>query len=94
MNLMSSMSVETVADHVAERETQFPSIWSDKQLIDYKQKYPWLTAKSGRLGCTVCSRVTDLKLDRKRGIQINVAWSKCNISSAGATRETQLSSLT
>lgn len=88
-----NMSVESVAEDAVDRTTQFPCIWSNKQWLDYKERYSWLTAKSGRLGCTVCFKVSELKLDCKRGVQIHAAWSKCNINWNGKTKESQLSSL-
>ncbi|XP_063788503.1 E3 SUMO-protein ligase KIAA1586-like [Pseudophryne corroboree] len=90
---------EVVAETSAEShdkstdEKQYPAVWSKEQFDEFKKKHEWLFASRGKLGCTICAEVSNLKIHAARGINIASQWAECNILPFGKTKETELTSL-
>ncbi|XP_063810928.1 uncharacterized protein LOC135040731 isoform X2 [Pseudophryne corroboree] len=74
-------------------EKQYPAVWSKEQFDEFKKKHEWLFASRGKLGCTICAEVSNLKIHAARGINIASLWAECNILPFGKTKETELTSL-
>lgn len=72
---------------------EWPDCWTTSQKTNYQNKYEWLTAKGGKLGCVTCGKVGNLGVEKTAGARISREWSQININYNGTTRSQQLSSL-
>lgn len=71
----------------------YPSIWSQKQAIEFKSDHTWLFFADGCLGCKICREVKNLGAFQKHGIHLSQQWCNGSIAYNGTTRQNQLSSL-
>uniref|UniRef100_A0A8C3FJM6 Uncharacterized protein n=1 Tax=Chrysemys picta bellii TaxID=8478 RepID=A0A8C3FJM6_CHRPI len=80
------------AEFLGKRSETQPShaVWSKMQFEEFKNKSYWLFASGGKLGCTVCHDISNLKLHSARGVNISLNWASCELSSYGKNKETEL----
>ena len=70
----------------------YPLIWNEQQYEELR-KNSWMYAINGKIGCTSCREVNNLRMRASRGIIISARCAEGNVTSCGSTREAQLSSL-
>lgn len=64
----------------ANSDIQWPEIWSKKQIEDFSTKYPWLSAKDGKLGCKTCRNTKTLSADKGERLSLSDEWMNCSIN--------------
>lgn len=73
-------------------EILWPQIWNNTQVQQFSEKYSWLSARNGKLGCTICVEAKTLHL-MKENARLSSEWVNFRVEAAGSNRENQLSSL-
>ena len=58
---------------------EFPKCWSLNQWNDFKNKYNWLIANKGFLGCRYCKDVKTLNSMKSQGINLSKEWCEIKI---------------
>lgn len=53
---------------------KWPELWNARQIEDFTTKYPWLTAKDGKLGCTTCHNFPVSAISRAKGSNASKEW--------------------
>ena len=54
-------------------DTDLPSCWNSESAKHFKQKYPWMIIKEGKLGCNVCAEIKDGKSSHSEN------WIQCQV---------------
>lgn len=68
-------------------------IWTEEMWKNKKEAYPWLDAKDGKLGCKVCSCISDLSVFKAQGSWMGDEWRTYRITHSGTDKSTMLTSL-
>lgn len=55
-------------------DNDWPDVWTAPAIAEKKLKYPWLTAKNGRLGCLYCTEVPIPSMEKSTGIYARDGW--------------------
>ncbi|KAK1886792.1 E3 SUMO-protein ligase KIAA1586 [Dissostichus eleginoides] len=63
-------------------------MWRRKQ-----EAYPWIDCKAGKLGCKVCSSITDLSVFKTQGSRLADEWRSYTVTYSGRDKSGMLSSL-
>lgn len=71
----------------------WPKIWTELQVNGFRDKYPWLVASDGKLGCSVCKQASASALIKQQLIRLSTEWINCAIKSTSDDREKQLSAM-
>ena len=74
-------------------DASLPDCWDHNQWAQFKEKYPWLSTDSGRLGCKLCSEVKLLGVLTSQGVSMSKEWMTGSITACGPTKASQLTSL-
>jgi len=61
------------------KEVKWPTVWTMKQCTEFAEKYPWLTAENGALGCTFCKDAKTLGAWKQERISLSTEWVTCSI---------------
>jgi hypothetical protein len=88
-------STSNVNAEIAEvvEENRWPSCWSKDQYTQKCSEYPWLTCSRGKLGCTVCHKVGNLKTQQSQGLKLSNEWVSCSIEPFGCKSADKLQAL-
>jgi hypothetical protein len=71
----------------------WPKIWTEQQVNGFRDKYPWLVASDGKLGCSACKQASASALIKQQRIHLSTEWINCTIKSTSDDREKQLSAI-
>jgi hypothetical protein len=74
-------------------EGKWPSLWTEKQVEEFTQKYPWLYGKNGCLGCSTCKDATMAPGHRLQGMSFPEQWCNATVQPYGDGRAAQLKAL-
>ena len=55
--------------------------------------YPWLECASGKIGCKICSNVSNLGAMEAEGLKVSKEWSTTSVTFSGHSRSAQLTSV-
>ena len=80
-------TAEEPAEQNLPLDMDLPSCWNSESAKHFKQKYPWMMMKEGKLGCNVCAEIKDGKMSHSEN------WIQCQVVANGNTKLTQQSSL-
>lgn len=69
------------------------AIWTEEMWKRKKEAYPWIDSKDGKLGCKVCSSVSDLSVFRAQGSRMGDEWRSYSVTYSGTEKSTMLTSL-
>lgn len=69
----------------------WPDIWNDEQ-VGFSEKYFWISAREGKLGCNVCAEAKTLLL-WKEASHLAPEWINFEVEASSSNRENKLSSL-
>uniref|UniRef100_A0A3Q2XWZ4 DUF4371 domain-containing protein n=1 Tax=Hippocampus comes TaxID=109280 RepID=A0A3Q2XWZ4_HIPCM len=69
------------------------AIWSEDMWKRKKEAYLWIDDKDGKLGCKVCSSISDLSVFKAQGSRMGDEWRSYRISCIGTDKSTMLTSL-
>jgi len=67
----SSSALESSGAHVNNEEQSWTSVWSEQMFNEKLEKYPFLMANNGRLGCMSCRAVTNLQAFSSQGFHLS-----------------------
>lgn len=73
--------------------SDIPEIWTAEMWEEKRKIYPWLVCERGKLGCSICSKVGSLGVEKTRGLNISIEWSSSLVGFHGKTRSVHLASL-
>lgn len=78
-----------------ERESRcHPSIWTEKQHIQFKKDNPWLIVNDEYLGCKICKKVKGLGVFKETGMCLSNEWAATKVTySRNGDHQYQLSCL-
>ncbi len=68
-------------------------IWTEEMWVKKKEAYPWIDCKDGKLGCKVCSSITDLSVFKTQGSRLGDEWRSYTVTHSGKEKSRMLTSL-
>ena len=100
VDMISSSHVFSEGDHdnkptpaCTTSNCNIPVCWSQDQYLEKVKEYPWLHARSGRLGCTTCRDVKNIHTEHSHGCHQATEWVDVKVECYGDTKTAQLMSL-
>lgn len=86
-------SSATIANSGTEVGSSPFAVWTEEMWARKKEAYPWIDSKDGKLGCKVCSSVTDLSVFKTQGSRIGDEWRSYTVTHSGKHKSAMLTSL-
>lgn len=71
----------------------FPDIWTEEMWRRKQDAYPWIDCKAGKLGCKVCTSISDLSVFKTQGSRLADEWRSYTVTYSGKDKSGMLTSL-
>ncbi|XP_069481527.1 E3 SUMO-protein ligase KIAA1586-like [Ambystoma mexicanum] len=83
----------TISSCNTELESELPIGWTEEQAAYFKAQHQWLVIKKGKLGCSVCAKVSHHGFLRTGVLRVSKEWIQSFVCTASTTKKGQQTAL-